>query len=189
MPLILHMNENKSMLRDCSATESLIFRLIIGVVLFGVLLVIVFIAKRENLQEISEQQILGEIQRIEQAAVLLYKLGGERDINRGVGSLQILKLHIPESMDYAAFGAGTSDLSFRSEVEANLYHYKLQNGKKQVFSSKAKFCAAEFKNGSAIPLVNKPAILHPGNYELYLELIRFENKTYVMLYGGNPLAE
>ncbi len=181
------MNENKSLLSNCSASEFLIFRFIVAVVLFGVLLFIVFAAQGENLLQISEQQILWEIQRIEQTALLLYKSGGEMD--QGAGSLRLLKLQIPESMDYAAFGAAPGDLSFRRDAEANLYHYKLQNGKIQIFSSKAKFCAAKLKNGSALPLIDKPAVLRPGSYELYLESIQVENKTYVMLYGGDSRVE
>ncbi|MEM2924071.1 MAG: hypothetical protein QXJ68_00060 [Methanocellales archaeon] len=185
------MNENKSLLQDSSASESLIFRFIIALILFGVLLSIVFTAIRENLLEINEEQILGEIQRIELTALLLYKSGSAREVQgRGIGNLQVLKLQIPESMDYAAFGAAPGgELSFRSEAEVNLYYYKLKNGRMQIFSSNAKFCAAELKNGSAFPLINKPAILRPGSYEIYLELVQIKNETYVMIYGGKAVVE
>lgn len=174
------MVENKSLLRDCFASGYMTLRLIAAVILFAFLTAIAISAKEEYLLQISEQQVLGEIRRVEENAVLLYRSGGEsNELSRG--SLLVLSLRLPESMKYAVFGAGLFSGNSTDE-EANLYHYELKNGKKQSFSSNAKFCAAAYKNGTPVPLIYKPVILHPGSYEVCLTLVRFENQSCIMIF-------
>ncbi len=179
------MIENKSLLRDCFASEYLTFRLVAAVLLFAVLLSLAICAEKEYVLQISEQQALGEMQRIEKSALLLHRSGGGRDYISN-GNLEVLSLQLPESIKYAAFGTGGDvDLSLkgsRSDVEANLYCFKLKNGRMQSFSSNVKFCAAEYKNGTPVPLTDKPAILYPGSYDVYLELVHTGNQTYVMIF-------
>lgn len=178
------MVEIKSFSQDCSASEFLLLRFVAAIIIFAALLSIALSAEREAMLQISEQQIQGELQRVEKSALLLHRSGGGRGFT--AGSLQVLKLQLPESMSYAAFGSspvagGDLPLS-RGDEEANVYHYRLQNGRIQSFSSNVKFCAAEFENGTPLPLIDRPAILRSGSYEVYLELVRLGNESYVMIY-------
>ena len=157
-------------LRDERAIEGMPMRIMVTVVLFAVILGITGKAASDFIGDVKEKKLMDELDRIEKRASVMYTAGGGRDIKNPddlSGTMESIHVKIPDNAAYVVFG-GMPDGAADARTD-NVYYYVLNNGRVQAKSSIARFSG--------------PAVFYPGEYEMTLELIRNNSRTYVEIRG------
>jgi hypothetical protein len=122
--------------------------------------------------EVEYYQIKHTIEKIIFESENMYEYADE-------GSKIIVHVQFPQSMKFASFGdlpnnrcTEPYNLSI-DENTSNNYYYVMKNGRISVYHSTVRFSS---KNHEEI------AIIYPGSYDLTLELVNIDGKTYVKIY-------
>jgi hypothetical protein len=170
---------NKKFLVDDHAAEGLPMRLIVTIILFSVIIGLSAKAVSLFLNDINEKKLKGELDLIDKRAGIIYTQGGARDINDPEdfsGTMEKIHVEIPDNTAFVVFGGMPSHDGNPQTAENfhtdNVFYYVLNDGRVQTRSSIARF----FTN---IP--GQPFVLHPGEYDLTMELVKNKNGTYVRI--------
>jgi len=94
------------------------------------------------------------------------------------GSKIKIEVDFPHSMNFAIFGKMAESIYEPTNLElnesiSNNYYFVMQNREVCSYSSNARFCGKE---------TDEIAILHHGEYPVFLELVYSGGKTYVKIY-------
>ncbi|VVB86163.1 Uncharacterised protein [uncultured archaeon] len=157
-------------LKDERAAEGLPMRIMVTVIVFGVILSLIGKAAFDFIGEAKEKKLMGELDMIEKRAAVMYGQGGARDTgNPGdlSGTMESVRVKIPDNAAFVVFGE-MPGVAADARTD-NVYYYVLNNGRMQAKSSIARFTRT---------------VLYPGEYELTLELVRYNNGTFVEIKGG-----
>ncbi len=95
------------------------------------------------------------------------------------GSKIKVDINLPNSMRYAVFGAMPEN-NFSKKINvlldensSNNYYFVMQKNDCYSYSSNSRFCGKR---------VEEIAVLHPGKYSIYLELVFVGGISYVKIY-------
>ncbi len=164
-----------------SGAEGLPMRLVVTVILFSVIIGLAAKAASIFIEDKKEKKLMGELDLIEKRASVIYLQGGARDVDNPddiSGTLENIHVEIPDNAAFVVIGGMPSPDGYppatANPATDNMIFYVLNDGRIQTRSSVARFCA----NSTGL---NKPLVLHPGKYELTMELVKNQNGTYVKI--------
>lgn len=161
------------------AAEGLPMRLVVTVFLLSVIIGLSAKAVTLFINDANEKKLMGELDKIEKHANVMYNQGGAKNIDDPddfSGTVEYIHVEIPDVIDFVAFG-GMPSYNNNSPDAGNLhadnvYYYVLKDGRVQTRSSMARFFSYSGE---------KPLVLYPGEYDLKMELIKNKNGTYVRI--------
>lgn len=160
---------------DENAAIGLPVRLVVNVILLSVFIGLSAKAVNIFLSDMNEKKILGELDRIDKTASMMYIQGGARDINVPddiSGTIENIHVEIPDSISYVVLGgmpSGSGTLIRENPDSDNIFYYEMNDGRVHTRSS-----IARFMNNTG-----QPVVLYPGVYDLTMELVKDINGTYV----------
>jgi len=115
--------------------------------------------------------VAAEIEKITAEAENMFEYADE-------GTQVTIHVDFPNSMRFMVFGSlptdgisEPSDLSLNEDM-SNSYYFVMDDGTIKTYSSNARFSGES---------TNEIAILHPGSYNLKIELVESEGKSYVKI--------
>jgi hypothetical protein len=169
----------KNFLAEDYAAEGLPMRLVVTVILLSVIIGLSTKAVSLFLNDANEKKLKGELDLIDKRAGMIYMQGGARDIDDPEdfsGTMEKIYVEIPDNAAFVVFGGmpsydGNPQASGNLHTD-NVFYYVLNDGRIQTRSSIARF----FTNSPG-----QPFVLHPGEYDLTMELVKNKNGTYVRI--------
>lgn len=171
----------RKFLDNDSAAEGLPMRLAVTVILLSVIVGLSSKAASLFINDENEKKLMGELDRIDKRASVIYIQGGARDIDNLddlSGTMENIHVEIPGNAAFVVFGSMPSSDGNRPESgnphTDNVFYYVLDDGRVQTKSSIARFSA----NSTGL---DRPLVLRPGEYDLTIELVRNKNGTYVKI--------
>jgi hypothetical protein len=171
----------KNFLDNDSAAEGLPMRLVVTVILLSVIIGLSAKAVSLFIDDANEKKLKGQLDLIDKRASVIYIQGGARDFEDPAdfsGTMENIHVEIPDNAAFVVFGGmpspdGNPQAAGNLHTD-NVFYYVLNDGRVQTRSSIARFCA----NSTDL---DRPFVLHPGEYDLTMELIMNKNGTYVKI--------
>jgi len=146
----------------------LMVAIIVGSIVFAAFALSIY-----NMHKDAQVDIVAaEIEKITVEAENMFEYADE-------GTLINVHVDLPDSMSFMVFGglpengvAEPLDHTLNEDI-SNSYYFVMDDGTIKTYSSNARFSGES---------TNETAILHPGSYNLKIELVESEGKSYVKIY-------
>jgi len=146
--------------------------LVVTLIVAAVSIAFIVYSASQVWQDTQKNQVNRELEKISVDAEIMFDYANE-------GTMKTIHVNFPGSLRLVVFGSlplNTSsypqNLSL-DETTSNNYYFVMDDGTFTTFHSNARFSSNNTK---------KIALFYPGSYDLTLELVTTEGKTYVKVY-------
>ena len=166
---------------DETGADALPMRFAAAAVLFSIIIVISVVALRDFSRDAQVARFNADLGTVEARASVIYQQGGARNISDpadNIGTRETIRIDVPDAIEIVVFGSMPSrDKNIPltiSPYEGNVIYYTTYEGITDTMTSSA--------NYAHLSDPDRPIIFTPGSYELTIELVKNDKRTFITLY-------